>query len=140
MTANPFTTAAPLNDGFFKVADNENALVIIRPLRFETAVNTQHGPTDVLYCDVWAVTGPNAGDHWSDAWITQAVLTRQLKPKQGQLVIGTIGKGQAQSGKSAPWMLTDPTEADMKAGIEAWDKIQAGTFTKPSEFSDKAPF
>lgn len=140
MTTNPFTSAAPLNSDFFKVADNENALVIIRPLRFEAGVSTQHGPTDVLYCDIWAVDGPNAGEHWSDAWVTQALLTRQLKPKQGQLVIGRIGKGTPQPGKSAPWMLIDATETDMAAGITAWEKIQAGAFTKPSEFSDKPPF
>lgn len=143
---NPFTTPAELSSDFFKVADNEGALLIIRPTRFEPGVSTANGAADVLYCDIWAVDGNHAGENWSSAWITQSVLTKQLRPREGQLVLGRIAKGTAQPGKSAPWVLNPPTDEDMKAGAEAWTKVQTGQFATPAaetnntQFNDTPPF
>ena len=53
------------------------------------------------------------------------VLQSQLKPKVGQMVLGRLGQGTAKPGQSAPWMLTEPTDADRTVGLAHLNKAKA---------------
>ncbi len=71
---------------------------------------------------------------WTDARVYQTVLRRQLAGSTGDYVLGRLGQGTATPGKSAPWILTDPTDVDEKLARQ----YLSGDGGAVAE--DKAPF
>lgn len=128
---NPFVTPAAASGGIDWNPLN-GTLVIIKVTAFETGIQTSNGPRDAARADVYPIDGPQAGDKHEDTLIFPKVMASQLRPRVGQLVIGRVGQGIAKSGQNAPWILQDPTQADIQAGVVAWQKIQAGQFQTPA--------
>lgn len=75
--------------------------------------------TPCVQADVYVLDGPHAGTERVDALVFPRGLQRQLRPHLGKKVLGRVRKGQAASGKSAPWELAPATEADL-AAAQQW--------------------
>jgi len=131
MTAmNPFATIPSPSDGI-TWADVNGALLIIRPTAIEAGIQTSYGAADAVRADVWVVDGPSAGEIHDDTLVFPKLLQSQLKSRINQVVLGRLTQGQGKPGQSAPWLLAEPTAQDVQAGMQAWERIQAGTQQAP---------
>lgn len=93
---------------FVKQSDLEGELLAIEPKEVRTE-STAHGEWRFVNATVHVV---NASESHTDIRLSGAVLVRQLEDNIGDTVVGTLSKGEASAGKSAPWLLkpADPTE------------------------------
>jgi hypothetical protein len=81
-------------------------------------ITTAFGPTDAVRADVAVLDGSQAGETFNDTLVFPKVLQSQLRPALGGKVLGRLGQGQAKPGQSAPWVLSDPTDADRQLGLQ----------------------
>lgn len=97
-----------------KLTEFEGNLLLLRPTEEQKGINTAFGAADAVAADVTVLDGKDAGHQHSGVLIFQKALQGQLRPKigTGRLVLGRLGRGVAKPGQSAPWILTEPTEAD----------------------------
>lgn len=123
MAKNPF--ARPATTSGITWADLEGALLAIRVTDFEPEIKTAHGPSSAVVADVFVLDGADKGAEYLDALIFPKVLQSQLRSRMGDLVLGRLGKGAKQPGKSAPWSLNDPNDADLKIGMKWFDSHDA---------------
>lgn len=135
---NPFAAPAAASDGV-KWEELNGSLLIIKPTAAETGIKTSYGESEAVRADVYAIDGPQAGSEHADTLVFPKILQSQLKPRIGQVVIGRLGQGNAKPGQSAPWILQDATEADIRTGVAAWEKIQQGQFATPAAPQAPAP-
>lgn len=107
-----FATPAdlPKGDGL-KVSDLEGELVILRPAPAEQSYTTSLGETSARPATVMVVTGPKSGSDWKQIVLFGAGLKAQAGQAvtNGKPLVGVIGKGTASPGKSAPWLVVEPT-------------------------------
>ena len=115
--SNMFTPPAPPGGESIEWSELENSLLIFRPYAHEQNIQTVHGASDAIRCDLLVVDGHQAGTVHRNTLVFPTVLRNQLLPSvgNGQMVLGRLGKGQAQPGKNAPWLLYDPTPQDITA-------------------------
>ena len=111
-----------------KWADLKDALLIIEPKSIETGIKTVHGEASAVKADVSVVDGPKAGVTYVDTLIFPKVLQSAVKGSMGDMVLGRLGQGTAKPGQSAPWVLTDFTDADAKAAEEFLAKNSSTPF------------
>lgn len=109
----PFDNPAAPGAGI-KYEDLENRLLLITSHVQEKAIPTEFGDNDAIRADVVVLDGPTAGEEISDTLLFPRVLQGQLRPNigTGRKNLGRLGKGVKKPGKNAPWLLTDPTDAD----------------------------
>jgi len=95
----------------------DGRLVLVKPLKVEVGINTVVGVRDATVADVIVLDGTAAGTVHSATFVFPKVLQSQLKANvgSGRYNLGRVGKGVAKPGQNAPWLLTDPTEADKQA-------------------------
>ena len=115
--SDPFATPAAPSGGI-DLKDHLGALLLFTVHSVEEGIQTVHGASSAIRCDVAVLDGANKGDEHADTLIFPKVLQSQLRKAVGQKVLGRLGQGQAKPGQSAPWILTDPTDEDRKAGVE----------------------
>lgn len=99
-------------------------------------IATDFGTTDAVQCDIGILDGTQKGEALVDCLIFPKVLQSQLTPSVGAadpVVVGRLGQGLAKPGKSAPWVLNAPTEADMAtaAKYEAYAATKAAAQEEP---------
>lgn len=96
-----------------KITDFEGALMLVKPLKVEEGIQTAYGASDATRVDVIVLDGDQSGEY-ADLLVFPRKLQGQLRGKvgTGRYVLGRLGKGVAQPGQSAPWILGDPTDAD----------------------------
>lgn len=99
-------------------------------------VQTSMGASDAVACDVAVLDGEHKGKTFDDVLIFPKVLVGQLSPAAGTddpVVVGRLGKGEAKPGKSAPWLLLNPSEADLRIAskYEAYAKQQKAAQDSP---------
>lgn len=94
----------------------------------ERDIQTTHGTSDAIRCDVAALDGDHKADTWDDTLVFPRVLQGQLRPNVGGMVLGRLTQGAKQPGKNPPWMLDDPTDADREIGRKYLAHVEA---TKP---------
>ncbi|ETJ03699.1 MAG: hypothetical protein Q605_AUC00802G0006 [Actinomyces urogenitalis DORA_12] len=116
--SNPFASV-PSPTGGFKPSEHEGQLVIFEPKAVETDIQTNYGVSDAVRATVTILDGPGGVEEIPDALIFPKVLQSQLKPRIGEALLGRIGRGNAKPGQSAPWLVLEPTEADLRTG-SAW--------------------
>lgn len=115
--------AAPTGD-YYSHADCLDHLVIFRdPQPGEK--ETKHGVADIARCA--EVIDLDTGNTWRDVVVFGSVIVRQLTTGPAGDRLGRVGKGEAAGGKNAPWILEDPTEADI-ARAEAYDREAGASF------------
>ena len=94
---------------------NGNLLYITVKER-KVAIETSFGTADAIICDVAVLDGPHKSAVFVDTFVFPKVLAGQLAAfvgKDDPIVVGRLGQGLAKPGKSAPWVLNAPTQADI---------------------------
>lgn len=135
MSNSPFASPAAAGGGIQWV-DVKGSLVLIEVLSVETGINTSFGATDAVRANVSVVDGDKKGERFDDTLIFPKVLQGQLKSRIGQKVLGRVTQGQAKPGQSAPWMLADASEADIKLGTE----FLSNSLAAPAAAGNTPPF
>jgi len=127
MTANPFST--PSSSEKVITEENLGRLMLITPKEVLASVPTIHGDKEVLVADV-TLLARGAEEKvavFTDVRIFQGVLIGKLKTSIGKPmpVLGTLAKGEAKKGKSAPWVIDAPLEHEIKVALDYWNALQA---------------
>lgn len=108
--ANP---AAPGSGDKLPLADLLGRLLLFTVDKVVAGIQTEFGETDAISCAVAVLDGDAKGDTYDDTLIFPRVLQSQLKASTGGgKVLGRLNQGEKKPGKSAPWILDDPTEDD----------------------------
>lgn len=99
-------------------------------------ITTDFGTTDAIEADVAVLDGDLKATTYDDTLIFPKVLVGQLAKSVGAddpVVVGRLGQGLAKPGKSAPWLLNEPTEADLAVATkyEAYAKERAAATSAP---------
>ena len=104
-------------------------------------VDTSFG--DAIVAEVSLIVSLDGDDgvqHWADAWVFGQGLAPSIYKSPNEIVVGVIGQGEAKPGKSAPWRLEEPSEAQLEAARTWYPKfiVKSGNvyLYKPEE----APF
>lgn len=136
MTDNPFST--PAASSGVEWESLKDSLLIIDVAAVEHDVPTVHGvAANVVKATISVVDGAKAGEVMADTLIFPKVLVSSLSPRVGHKVLARLGQGEAKPGKSAPWVLTDPTDEDVAKGI-AFTKANVAP-SAPSATPSEAP-
>jgi hypothetical protein len=102
-----------------KVADLENALIVVEPTEYVANIETVHGPSDAVAARIINV---DSGETFDNMLFFNVALKGAFKNYVGQQLIGRIIKGVAKTpGKSAPWIFADASAnaADVAKGQAA---------------------
>lgn len=95
------------------------SLFLFYPKEIKREFDTgKYKPTDVVVCDVIAVSGPDAGKAWIDTFIFSKGIAAILKDKVGDPVPGVLGQKQFTEGIG--WTLLDAqSDAEWDAMCQA---------------------
>lgn len=122
------TNASTPTGGGFRFSENLGLLGVFTPGEAPVEIETSLGLSDAWPFDVLVVEpGPDsefeAGDT-SNGVTFNALPKIQLEraAKAGQALVGVISLGEAQKGKSAPYVIAEATPAQLKAAQAAWAK------------------
>jgi len=102
--------AAPSATSGFRIAENEGNLLVFEAPIGRESVETQNGDRDVAIPA--RVHNVDTGESWTEPYLFGAVVVPQLTTGPDGDLLGRIVKGEAQPGKSAPWILEDPNADD----------------------------
>lgn len=92
--------------------DLNGALLLITVHEETDPIETQYGSTTAIRADVVVLDGAHKGDRYGDTLIFPRVLKSSLRGKENRLVVGRLGQGAKQPGKSAPWTLDAAGDAE----------------------------
>jgi len=100
-----------------KITEFDGQLLLMEPTAERKDIMTAFGSADAIESNLVVIDGKDAGSTHSGVLVFQKALQGQLRPKigTGRQVLGRLGRGVAKPGQSAPWVLTEPTEADKTA-------------------------
>jgi hypothetical protein len=89
-------------------------LLLITPNELVKDLETSVGTDTAVRGDVVVLDGPGAPVEIRDTLIFPKVLQGQVRANAGtgRMNLGRLCKGESKNGKSAPWMLSEPTDAD----------------------------
>ena len=113
--------AAPTSGDKIDLKAVNGALLHITVKAIQRDIVTDFGTTDAVSCDIAVLDGDKKGDVLEDCLIFPKVLQSQLAQSVGAadpVVVGRLGQGLAKPGKSAPWVLNAPTEADLAIAVK----------------------
>lgn len=128
---------APVAGDRFDLNTHLGALLYIKVHALKTGIETSYGPADAINCDIAVLDGEHKGDTYNDTLIFPSVLVNTLKGAVGSADparVGRLAKGEQKPGKSAPWVLDVPTQADLDVAV----KYEQYAAKKAAE--DEAPF
>ncbi len=123
----------------FNMDDHKGELVVFWPIEFEADFNTINGLADIIYANVLVADGEHAGEFFENSMIFGKVIVPSLKPKIGKQVLGRIGQGAKQPGKSPAWIIQPYTDEDVDVALEAIRAHKAGEFEAPAEAAAETP-
>lgn len=107
--------ATPASSVGFVWEDHKAVLLIIEPHALETGIITSFGDKDAVRATIRVVDGTDAGEVYEDSLVFPKALIGQLKSSIGKKVLGRLTQGVAKPGQKPPWLLADPTPADIVA-------------------------
>ena len=113
------SAAPPVSGDRITWADNLGNLLVIEPLALEVEVKTEHGTTDAVRANVYAITAPGESTDYEDQLVFPVALVGQLRQNIGNKVVGRLAQGEKKPGKNAPWIL-DAATADDIAKAQEW--------------------
>lgn len=116
----------PSSGDFFKPKEHNGELLLVQPASVEKDVKTEFGVDDATRATIVVLDGPNAGTEFPDGLIFGAL--RKSVGHIGKWHLGRLGQGQAKPGKSAPWVLQEPTDADKDVARRYLAQSQAAPF------------
>jgi len=85
----------------------------------KTTIDTEYGETIVATVSLVAVLDGDKVEVFNDAFIFGKALAPSIYRSSLDVVVGVIAQGYAKAGRSAPWMLAEPTEVQLTAA-RAW--------------------
>lgn len=92
------------------------SLLIVEVFETITGIKTAYTPAgetqSAVRVNLTVVDGPQAGEVYRDTLIFPKVLVGQLRSKAGRTVLGRLGLGEAQQGRTAPWELRPASPED----------------------------
>lgn len=135
--SNQFATPGPAGGDPVDLDAAHGCLLLIEPISLETQIPTSYGPSDAVRATVVILDGPQAGREHEGALLFPTVLRSQLAAKIGQKVLGRLGKGEGKAGQSPPWLLSDPSQADIELATRYVQSRASGQFAAPA--SNAAP-
>lgn len=127
---------APGSTSAIKWDDHTGQLVLVWPLAQKPFTFNSGETGDVIEARVVVLDPPTGGPvEYANTVIFPKILQGQVRGNlgKGRPNLGRVGKGQAKSGQSAPWILIDPTEADKKLAVHF---LTNSVITKPAEPTD----
>lgn len=92
--------------------DFKGALLMFTVHEYVEQVSTQYGDSTAVRADVVVLDGEHVGTKVTDTMVFPKVLQSQIKRQVGGKVLGRLGQGDKKPGQSAPWKLSEATEAD----------------------------
>jgi len=104
-----FVSPSAANGDSIKPADVEGHLLVVEPIEYIASMATSLGDSDAVRINVHDINAQ--ATYESVLWFSGG-LVGSLKGLIGQKVLGTMGKGTAKPGMSAPWILQDATHND----------------------------
>jgi hypothetical protein len=104
-----FVSPSAANGDSIKPADVEGHLLVVEPIEYIALMATSFGDTDAVRINVHDINAQ--ATYESVLWFSGG-LVGSLKGRVGQKVLGTMGKGTAKPGMSAPWILQDASGND----------------------------
>lgn len=96
----------------FAYKEHLGELVVIEVLGVRPQVQTKAGVADAISANVTVIAGAEPGRIYTDALLFGSVAFNQIKGNVGQRVLVRVAQGQAQPGKSAPWVLDTNVTAE----------------------------
>ena len=129
--------AAPTSGDKMDLKTLNGALLYISVNGLKRDIVSDFGTSDAIQADVAVLDGEHKATTFTDTLIFPKVLVSQLSKSVGAadpVVVGRLGQGLAKPGKSAPWVLNEPTAAD----IEVATKYETYAAQRAAEQS--APF
>jgi len=105
-----------------KMAELEGSLVLFEPTKFiEQDTRWTNGAADTVETDLVVLEGPAVleGRPKEHGAFYQAAIVRVLRENVGGMVLGRVTRGQAKGGKSAAFLLQDPSTEDEQVA-DAW--------------------
>lgn len=118
----PHTLSKPGTGSGFRAADHVGELVVFIGCSLEVDVQTTFGLSNAARVQITVpLDGDNAGEVYHDSLLFQKVLVSNLvgDDVDSPIVAGRLGTGEAKPGQSAPYVLSTPTDDEIKA-IETW--------------------
>lgn len=114
---NPFNS--PASGEKVIIEENLGELFMITPKSVEEDIKTIHGETDALVADVVIFRDGGEPEAYIGTRVFQKVLIGSLKGSIGKPmpVLGVLAKGEKKPGKSAPWVLTAPNQAQIDQAL-----------------------
>lgn len=115
-----FNNGANAVDGD-RFTEDLGAAVLIKAVKFVEQMATQHGPTDAMEAEWIVLDGPNQGAKRAGLIFATVVVRSLNNGLQGgrPFTVGVIARGEAKSGKSAPYLLNEATEAQVQLAVQA---------------------
>ena len=109
-----------------KITDLEGHLLVVVSNGDEITVETTRGPSEARPVRIIDVDDPS-GD-WLEAIIFQKALRGQVSraAAAGSPLVGRLGRGEPAPGKSAPWLIIDPSDTEMERARTAYFRVSAG--------------
>jgi hypothetical protein len=133
---------APGGGDLFSWEDHYGRLLLITPHSVEHNVKTVHGERDATRADIVVLAEPGTGpvEVLRDTLVFPMVVRSRLRLNvgTGRMVLGRLGKGEADGKGNPPWTLTDPTDAD-KAVARAYIKGDSGPPSRPASATPAGP-
>jgi hypothetical protein len=126
---------SPAEPEYFKIADHVGSLCIFEVNEVLEEFVTSMGPGTAVKAAITVVDGPGKGDFYEEALLFGRRVVPQLRSKVGGVVLGTITKGTAKPGQSAPYQIEAATEAQKKMAAPYRAKVGA-----VPRGGDEAPF
>jgi hypothetical protein len=104
-----FSKPSPGGGGFDKAAHEEHTLVFVEPVA--EAMSTSFGDTTGAKCSYVVCLDDDLVE--ADVVIFGTALQPAITDSGEEIVVGHLVKGNAKPGRSAPWLLEDPTDEEL---------------------------
>ncbi|MEO8697091.1 MAG: hypothetical protein ABI658_26515 [Acidimicrobiales bacterium] len=102
------------SDGkYYRNPDHLGHLVVFHGPRSRAVVQTAYGLSDAANC--LKVSCVTCNKSWDDVDVFGAALVPALTEATVDDVVARIDQGEASAGRSAPWVLADPSADDIAA-------------------------
>src|SRR6266576_1733553 len=131
----PGTPSAKKDGPHFNLRDYDGKLLLFQPSKYLAEVKLKDGSVaPAVATTVTELEGATPGKIWDDVLVFSKGIIPQLRDQIGLNVLGRVGQGEAQPGKSAPWRLRDATQADIATAL----RVTEGT-PAPGTTADDPP-
>lgn len=108
------------------------ALLLITVNGVEESIKTSYGDTTAVRADVVVLDGSSKGEVFGDTLLFPKVLVSQTRSQVGKKVLGRLGQGNAKPGQSAPWTLSEATDADKETARKYLAYVATHEVTTPA--------